>query len=500
MFLKIKNIRGLAGVTLEITKPGVVRIRRRKASSTNDHLLSTALESQHRYVDSLTLSQDSQMITSKGSRSVRASAAIMYVSLTVASCQIKRAGRNHKDPAGWLSGEIIDVRVQQLQDQYGNHLYLNPALFMPRCPHHLDQLIDHEPVKKGWFTPARLPKDAAENLSMFDKVFFPITVGCSHWVLVVADLKVQPPTVSYFDSLKQQQRGGQYVEEITAYLTEKVASKGVRDQCIEFEGYTETPQSATRQSNSNDCDVLMLHYMQELSMAAATPCSVQRVLHTALVIAQQTATSSGLTQEQINESRLNLLKVINNEPDDRETADTTNDASTSKVVPFALTAAEESCVSVNVKPTSPDDTSIQLFTVMAAAVAAKLAELGDAGTMVIERLLQLTHPEKSRFILVGLTSQAALPFSIQQLTQGKECVKPVMLTDEEAAQIEAVVQDAIGNKLVPAASRIVRQWLVVAGSWVPVAVEFCCDVFEIAYNQKAGAVLNEQQLMTANRK
>jgi Ulp1 protease family, C-terminal catalytic domain len=175
-----------------------------------------------------------------------------------------------QDPAGWLTSQIIDVRVRQLQDQYGNHLYLNPALLRPRCPHYLDHHSDYEPVKKRWFTPARLPKDAAENLSMFDKVFFPITVGCSHWVLVVADLKVNPPTVSYLDPSKQQQHGGQYVQEVTAYLTEKVANRGAQDQSIRFEGYAETPQSATRQSNSNDCGVLMLHYMQELSMAAGS--------------------------------------------------------------------------------------------------------------------------------------------------------------------------------------------------------------------------------------
>jgi Ulp1 family protease len=76
--------------------------------------------------------------------------------------------------------------------------------------------------------------------------------------------------VSYFDSLEQQQHGGKYVEAITAYLTKEAASKGVQDQSTKFEAYAETPQSATRQSNSNDCGVLMLHYMQELSMAAGS--------------------------------------------------------------------------------------------------------------------------------------------------------------------------------------------------------------------------------------
>eukprot|EP00953_Heterococcus_sp_UTEX-ZZ885_P015284 8613-Heterococcus_DN1.PRE.1 len=358
-----------------------------------------------------------------------------------------------------------------------------------------------------------------------------------------------------------------------------------------------------------------------------------------------------LTQEQINESRLSLLEVINNEPDDRETADMTNVASTSKAVLPALTAVEESCVSVTTKPTSPDDTSIQqvrrdnelqcltdnlscyrcrkslqdtlfdaycalddldsvylqniflwrdklveaidasagsrilacnfrtphlqlwwkyifayvtkyfdtqadkpivcvmscsentepmhllqsLLTAIGVGEAHsicsieqclaeleaslvhrngssssskvifvlqqihRLAGLGDAGIMVLKRLLQLTQTDKSRFILVGLTSQAALPLSIQQLTQEKDCVKPVMLTDEEAAQIEAHVQDAIGNILVPAASCIVRQWIEVAGSWIPVAVEFCCDVLRIAWYQKVGALVNEQQLIAAYR-
>jgi hypothetical protein len=45
-----------------------------------------------------------------------------------------------------------------------------------------------------------------------------------------------------------------------------------------------------------------------------------------------------------------------------------------------------------------------------------------------------------------------------------------MMTREEAAQTEAVVQAAVGNILAPAASRFVRWWIVVAGSWIPVAV------------------------------
>jgi hypothetical protein len=126
----------------------------------------------------------------------------------------------------------------------------------------------------------------------------------------------------------------------------------------------------------------------------------------------------------------------------------------------------------------------------------RLTELGDAGTMVLEGLLQLTRPDKSRFILVGLTSQAVLPLITQQITQ-KDCVKPVTLTDEEAVQLKAVVQDAIGSILVPSASSIIRQWIVDAGGWMPVAVEFCCDVLEIAWYQKAGAVVNEQHLIAA---
>jgi hypothetical protein len=79
-----------------------------------------------------------------------------------------------------------------------------------------------------------------------------------------------------------------------------------------------------------------------------------------------------------------------------------------------------------------------LFTIVVAVVAARsslyfiridrLADPGDAGTKVLERLLLLTQPDNPRFILVGLTSQAALPLSIQQLTQEKDCVKPIMLT------------------------------------------------------------------------
>jgi hypothetical protein len=129
----------------------------------------------------------------------------------------------------------------------------------------------------------------------------------------------------------------------------------------------------------------------------------------------------------------------------------------------------------------------------------RLAELGDAGTIVLERLLQLTQSDNSRLILVGLTSQAALPLSTQQIAQEENYVKPVLLTDEEAAQLKAVVQDAIGSILVPSTSSIIRQWIIEAGGWMPVAVEFCCDVLEIAWYQTAEAVVNEQHLIAAYR-
>ena len=131
----------------------------------------------------------------------------------------------------------------------------------------------------------------------------------------------------------------------------------------------------------------------------------------------------------------------------------------------------------------------------------ELAGLGDAGRMVLERLLQLTEPDNSRLILVGLTleSQAALPRSIQQLTQENDYVRTVKLTDEKAAQTEAIVQAAVGRILVPGISHIVRSWIALAGSWVPVAVEFCRDVVEIALDQSRGAdaVVSEQQLSLA---
>jgi hypothetical protein len=133
----------------------------------------------------------------------------------------------------------------------------------------------------------------------------------------------------------------------------------------------------------------------------------------------------------------------------------------------------------------------------------RLAELGDAGTIVLERLFQLTQSDSSRLILVGLTSQAALPLSIQQLTQEKNYVKLVKLTDIPGAQTEAqteeVVQAAVGGILLPTTSRIVRQWIALAGSWIPVAVDFCHDVIEIAWNEQAGSVINEQHLIAAYR-
>jgi hypothetical protein len=66
-----------------------------------------------------------------------------------------------------------------------------------------------------------------------------------------------------------------------------------------------------------------------------------------------------LTQEQINESCLNLLECIKNEPDDRDVAHMTNVASISKAVSPALTPVEGSCASVTTKPTGSDDTSTQ---------------------------------------------------------------------------------------------------------------------------------------------
>jgi hypothetical protein len=132
----------------------------------------------------------------------------------------------------------------------------------------------------------------------------------------------------------------------------------------------------------------------------------------------------------------------------------------------------------------------------------RLAGLGDAGTMLLEGLLQLTQLDNSRLVVVGLTlySQAALPRSIQQLTQDEDYFKPVIMTREETAQTEANVQVAVGRILKKsAASRIVRLWIALAGSWVPVAVEFCRDVVEIAYDQNGGAdaVVSEKHLVLA---
>jgi hypothetical protein len=66
-----------------------------------------------------------------------------------------------------------------------------------------------------------------------------------------------------------------------------------------------------------------------------------------------------LTQEQINESRLNLLECINNEPDDWDVTLKTNVASITTAASPALTAMEGSSASVTTKPTSSDDTSTQ---------------------------------------------------------------------------------------------------------------------------------------------
>ena len=166
---------------------------------------------------------------------------------------------------------------------------------MPLCPPHMEQHIAYEPVK-GWFTPARLPK-AAENLSCLTTFSSPqLSLGAGGLCF-----KVTPPTVSYFDSLKQKQHGGRYVEEVTAYLTEKVARKSVQDQSIECKGCAHSLQSATFASSSNDCGVLMLHYMQELSMAAGSVryalwCALQRLCSVRPDAYQCRSPSSGSTR------------------------------------------------------------------------------------------------------------------------------------------------------------------------------------------------------------
>eukprot|EP00752_Nemacystus_decipiens_P014321 g12740.t1 len=176
------------------------------------------------------------------------------------------------DSDGWLTSQIIDVRVKQLQDLYPQNLYFDTSFFGFLCPG-TDRggafLVDYGRVK-GWTKASRLP---AGKSSLFDmhKLFIPINQGNVHWVLVVVDMNGSgsgsgAKMVFFFDSFGRD--GTTYVEAVQQYLVSELSHRDKARQ-EHFASRTRPPANAPRQHNSSDCGVLMLHVMEELSTRPA---------------------------------------------------------------------------------------------------------------------------------------------------------------------------------------------------------------------------------------
>jgi Ulp1 family protease len=198
-----------------------------------------------------------------------------------------------QDPAGWLTSQIIDMRLKQLQAEHPDNYYFNTSFFGLLCPspNAEPQTVDYKRVA-GWTKPSRLPGGTHNNLFQYSRVFFPINEGGSHWVLVVAENAARPPTLSFFDSLSAAKDGSCYISAVRQYLLQEGKARGFKwakcldvdaagvpgsssgsdtppisndDVPADFHMFTQTPQKAPRQSNNSDCGVLMLHYISQLS-------------------------------------------------------------------------------------------------------------------------------------------------------------------------------------------------------------------------------------------
>ncbi|CAM9518324.1 unnamed protein product [Pylaiella littoralis] len=207
------------------------------------------------------------------------------------------------DSDGWLTSQIIDIRVKQLQELFPQHLYFDTSFFGFLCPTTEPSgafVVDYERVA-GWTKRSRLPGGKS---SLFDvqKLFIPINQGNIHWVLVVVDMGDDADDdgggggggsggaklVSFFDSLKKD--GTKYVEAVQQYLVSELSSRDKTRQVL-FAPRTRPPPNAPRQHNSSDCGVLMLHVMEELSTGPASDLT-------------------SLTQEEIMSLRLQLVAKI----------------------------------------------------------------------------------------------------------------------------------------------------------------------------------------------
>ncbi|CAN0045433.1 unnamed protein product [Ectocarpus sp. 4 AP-2014] len=179
------------------------------------------------------------------------------------------------DSDGWLTSQIIDIRVKQLQDRYPQHLYFDSSFFGFLCPTTEKGgafVVDYARVA-GWTKQSRLPGGKS---SLFDmrKLFIPINQGNVHWVLVVVDMDSDDKggggggggggakVVSFFDSFGRE--GTPYVEAVQQYLVSELSSRDKTRQEL-FTPRPRPPDNAPRQHNSSDCGVLMLHVMEELS-------------------------------------------------------------------------------------------------------------------------------------------------------------------------------------------------------------------------------------------
>lgn len=182
------------------------------------------------------------------------------------------------DERGWLTSQIIDIRIKQLQVQYPNNYYFNTGFFSLLCPTLEPEVnIDYNRVRR-WTRPDRLqqstpPESQSSNddaviqknsLFDFNRVFIPINEGSAHWVLVMVNF-IGSPSISFYDSLKTEKDGSRYLDAIQQYLVCELSQKKPNSAPYLYNTVPYTPRSYPRQTNSSDCGVLMLHYMELLS-------------------------------------------------------------------------------------------------------------------------------------------------------------------------------------------------------------------------------------------
>ncbi|CAM9433811.1 unnamed protein product [Chrysoparadoxa australica] len=182
---------------------------------------------------------------------------------------------------GWLSSQVIDARLKQLQEMHRHNLYLPTGFFPLMCPRadHREFVVDY-PRISSWTRPEKLPS-GSKSIFTLNRLFIPINKGNAHWMLVIVEMKREggavreKPLISFYDSLESdvmeggEGQGRAYCDAVKSYLEsearEKLGDEGEPAHPGTFRVQPRTPEAAPRQHNRSDCGILMLHYIEELS-------------------------------------------------------------------------------------------------------------------------------------------------------------------------------------------------------------------------------------------